>query len=190
MPPILVFQRSASGQDGVGQVELYCNNTEAGSETFSRWVCWRSGLKDAEEAPLQNKQLWKSTLISHWRWWSFFSNFQWMIWMVKHHPSFTISWGSYGGINKSNLWKTLSSTVHCATCPAAVMCGWNGWNGETVQLPGCCCCGDDDDHAMFRSADGSNISTPYIEHLQTASVACPDNLAGTLGLRCQDSWWF
>lgn len=36
------------------------------------------------------------------------------------------------------------------------------------------------------SADGSNISTPYIEHLQTSSVACPDNLAGTLGLRCQD----
>ena len=40
----------------------------------------------------------------------------------------------------------------------------------------------------FRSADGSNISTPYIEHLQTASVACPDNLAGTLALRCQDNW--
>lgn len=36
------------------------------------------------------------------------------------------------------------------------------------------------------SDDGSNISTPYIEHLQTASVACPNDLAGTLGLRCQD----
>ena len=64
----------------------------------------------------------------------FFSNFQWMIWMVKHHPSFTISWGSYGGINKSNLWKTLSSTVHCATCPAAVMCGWMG---EMVKQCNC-----------------------------------------------------
>ena len=39
----------------------------------------------------------------------------------------------------------------------------------------------------FRSDDGSNISTPYIQHLQTASVACPNDLAGTLGLRCQDT---
>lgn len=66
-----------------------------------------------------------------WRWGVFFSNFQWM---VKHHPSFTISWGSYGGITKSNLWKTLSSTVHCATCPAAVMCGWMG---EMVKQCNC-----------------------------------------------------
>lgn len=53
--------------------------------TFSRWVCWRSGLEDAEEAPLQNKQLWKSTLISHWRWCFFFpiSNG----WWSTIHPS-------------------------------------------------------------------------------------------------------
>lgn len=37
------------------------------------------------------------------------------------------------------------------------------------------------------SRDGSNISAPYIEHLQTASQQCPNSIPGLLALRCQDN---
>ncbi|CAJ1392478.1 unnamed protein product [Effrenium voratum] len=37
-----------------------------------------------------------------------------------------------------------------------------------------------------QSRDGSNISTPYIEHLQQDAVECPAPLPGTLALYCND----
>ncbi|CAK9015044.1 unnamed protein product [Durusdinium trenchii] len=41
-----------------------------------------------------------------------------------------------------------------------------------------------------RSRDGSNISAPYIEHLQTASQQCPNSIPGLLALRCQETHRF
>lgn len=45
--------------------------------TFSRWVCWRSGLEDAEETFNKTSSYGSPpwTLISHWRWGFFFFQF-------------------------------------------------------------------------------------------------------------------
>eukprot|EP00439_Symbiodinium_sp_Y106_P087115 s121_g40.t1 len=59
-------------------------------------------------------------------------------------------------------------------------------NNTVVSLAGEGTCQRHCPPQFTESRDGSNVSVPYIEHLQQASVQCPNGQAGVLAVRCTD----
>lgn len=59
-------------------------------------------------------------------------------------------------------------------------------NNTVVALAGEGTCQRHCPPQFTESRDGSNVSVPYIEHLQQASVQCPNGQAGVLAVRCTD----